>query len=54
MDLASASVTADDYGTAFPNSRKVYDEKHVQTADGGVTIRVPAREVSLSGGECGV
>ncbi len=42
-----------DYTTAFPNSRKVYDERAVPVvADGApVTIRVPMREVSLSGGE---
>ena len=39
------------YGTAFPNSHKIYDEHSVQTAHGPVTVRVPMREVSLSGGE---
>jgi phosphomethylpyrimidine synthase len=33
-----------EYGAAFPNSRKVY-------VDGGHGIRVPMREISLSGGE---
>ena len=33
-----------DYGTAFPNSRKVYLE-------GSRGVRVPMREISLSGGE---
>ena len=50
MSTASTRMSAD-YGTAFPNSRKVYDEKVVATPAGDVTIRVPAREVALSGGE---
>jgi phosphomethylpyrimidine synthase len=41
----SAAVTpAGDYGEAFPNSRKVYVE-------GPQGIRVPMREIALSGGE---
>src|SRR3954471_10085250 len=42
-----------DFSTAFPNSRKVYDERPARlTGDGPeVTLRVPAREVELSGGE---
>jgi phosphomethylpyrimidine synthase len=43
-----------DFASAYPNSRKVYDERAVPlTRDGGepVTLRVPMREVSLSGGE---
>jgi phosphomethylpyrimidine synthase len=40
-----------DYGEAFPNSRKVYDEKTVTTPHGEVAIRAPMREVTLSGGE---
>src|SRR3954463_13242011 len=42
-----------DFATAFPNSRKVYDERLARlTGDGPeVTLRVPAREVELSGGE---
>jgi phosphomethylpyrimidine synthase len=45
-----------DFVTAFPNSRKVYDERPARlTADGlETTLRVPAREVELSGGECAV
>ncbi|HWK88960.1 MAG TPA: phosphomethylpyrimidine synthase ThiC, partial [Longimicrobium sp.] len=39
-----ASPVSGDYGEAFPNSRKVYVE-----GCGG--IRVPMREISLSGGE---
>jgi len=39
-----SSVAASDYGEAFPSSRKVY-------VDGSRGIRVPAREIQLSGGE---
>ena len=35
--------TTTDYGTAFPNSRKVHVE--------GARVRVPMREITLSGGE---
>ncbi|HEY7768118.1 phosphomethylpyrimidine synthase ThiC [Longimicrobium sp.] len=38
------TATAGDYGDAFPNSRKVYVE-------GRHGVRVPMREISLSGGE---
>ena len=47
-----------DYATAFPNSTKTYEESTVAIAssDDGhnpslVTLRVPFREVALSGGE---
>jgi phosphomethylpyrimidine synthase len=45
-DLATNGENAPsgDYGSAFPNSRKVYVE-------GSRGIRVPMREISLSGGE---
>ncbi len=36
-----------DYGHAFPNSRKV----HVETRTGTTQLRVPMREIALSGGE---
>ena len=36
---------------AFPNSRKIYDETFVDTPSGRVALRVPLREVALSGGE---
>ena len=49
MKIAPQTAAAsDDYGTAFPNSTKVYEEKTLPT---GETVRVPSREVSLSGGE---
>ncbi|MFN2445068.1 MAG: phosphomethylpyrimidine synthase ThiC [Vicinamibacterales bacterium] len=38
-----------DYGDAFPGSRKIYEEARVSASD--VVVRVPMREVSLSGGE---
>ncbi len=47
----SPSPASADYGTAFPNSRKVYEEKVVSSTTGEMPIRVPFREVSLSGGE---
>src|SRR5262245_36833281 len=42
-----------DFASAYPNSLKVYDERPVPlTPDGdAVTLRVPMREVALSGGE---
>jgi phosphomethylpyrimidine synthase len=42
-----------DFSSAYPNSRKVYDERTVPLASGAapVTVHVPMREVSLSGGE---
>jgi phosphomethylpyrimidine synthase len=42
-----------DFTTAYPNSRKVYDEPLAHlTADGAETrLRVPMREVALGGGE---
>jgi phosphomethylpyrimidine synthase len=40
----SPSLVAADYGDAFPNSRKVYVE-------GAHDVRVPFREIALSGGE---
>jgi phosphomethylpyrimidine synthase len=48
---AVSSTPSADYGAAFPNSRKVYDEATVVTPHGPVTVRVPMREVTLSGGE---
>src|SRR5256714_3709143 len=44
-----------DFATAYPNSRKVYEDRPARlTADGPeteMTLRVPLREVALSGGE---
>jgi len=44
IDRARPATPAVDYGDAFPNSRKAYVE-------GRHGIRVPMREISLSGGE---
>src|SRR5690349_19906544 len=54
MKTASSVTPCYDYGTAFPGSHKVYDEKSVATPAGPVAIRVPVREVILSGGEAPV
>jgi phosphomethylpyrimidine synthase len=52
MKPASHVPASADYGTAFPNSRKVYDEVPFSNGTSSTsTIRVPVREVSLSGGE---
>jgi phosphomethylpyrimidine synthase len=42
-----------DFASAYPNSHKVYEERPVPLTPGGerVTLRVPMREVALSGGE---
>ena len=42
-----------DFTSAYPNSRKVYDERPVPVTLGGehILLRVPVREVALSGGE---
>jgi hypothetical protein len=46
-------MTMIDFASAYPNSRKVYDERLTPLSPGGepVTLRVPGREVSLCGGE---
>jgi phosphomethylpyrimidine synthase len=51
MKTPAQAPSSLDYGAAFPASRKVYETKAVTTTAGPVTIRVPAREVTLSGGE---
>jgi phosphomethylpyrimidine synthase len=42
-----------DYSSAYPNSRKVFEERTAALAPGGdsITLRVPVREVTLGGGE---
>ena len=42
-----------DFATAYPNSRKVYDERTARiTADGpDIALHIPLREVTLGGGE---
>jgi phosphomethylpyrimidine synthase len=44
QELTAAQDTRSDYGDAFPNSRKAYVE-------GRYGVRVPVREITLSGGE---
>ena len=41
-----------EFAAAYPNSRKVYDERAVALTPGGAstTLRVPVREVSLEQG----
>src|SRR5687767_14258100 len=44
-----------DFAAAYPNSRKVYEERTAQlNAGANVTVHVPMREVALSGGEAPV
>src|SRR5688572_30436867 len=45
-----------DFATAYPNSRKVFDERQASLSPGipPVALQVPAREVSLGGGEAPV
>ena len=49
--MSTKPTPATMYAEAFPNSTKVYEEQAVETADGTVRLRVPMREVALSGGE---
>jgi phosphomethylpyrimidine synthase len=65
MKPTTPAPASADYGVAFPNSRKVYEEVEVSLQSAGrpagagaggsedapLLVRVPAREVSLSGGE---
>ena len=44
MIKPASETTAGDWGEAYPASRKVY-------VDGAAGVRVPMREISLSGGE---
>src|SRR5687768_5257719 len=42
-----------DFSTAYPSSRKVYEERVVPGVAGGleIVLRVPMREVTLGGGQ---
>ena len=51
MSKSTAVPTANTFAEAFPNSTKVFDETFVETPNGRVDLRVPVREVALSGGE---
>ena len=48
---ANGSSTPGDYAEAFPNSFRVHDESSIETPHGPVAIRVPMREVRLTGNE---
>ncbi|HUU36153.1 MAG TPA: phosphomethylpyrimidine synthase ThiC [Vicinamibacterales bacterium] len=48
---ADTIIPSGDYADAYPNSFRVFDESSVATPDGVVPLRVPMREVRLSGGE---
>ena len=54
MPKSTSPVPAGTYAEAFPSSHKVYDEHTVSTPDGDLLIRVPMREVTLTGGEAPV
>ena len=51
MQKSSTVPAANTFAEAYPNSRKVFDETFIDTPHGRVPLRVPVREVSLSGGE---
>ena len=51
MSKSTPVPTANTFAEAFPNSTKVFDESFVDTPHGRVQLRVPVREVTLSGGE---
>src|SRR3954465_14905143 len=44
VDTGGGSADMSDFSSAFPNSTKIY-------VDGGQSVRVPMREIALSGGE---
>ena len=54
MAKSTPVPTANTFAEAFPNSTKVFDEAFVETPNGRVDVRVPVREVTLSGGEAPV
>ena len=54
MSKPTPVPTANTFAEAYPNSAKIFDETFVDTAHGRVQLRVPLREVSLSGGEAPV
>jgi phosphomethylpyrimidine synthase len=54
MHKSTTIPVANTFADAYPNSKKIYDETFVDTPGGRVQLRVPLREVSLSGGEAPV
>ncbi len=51
MSTPGTTTSSGDYADAYPNSFRVHDESSVTTPHGVVPVRVPMREVRLSGGE---
>ncbi len=51
MPKSTTPQPATTYADAFPSSQKVYEEQTVATPGGDVRLRVPVREVTLTGGE---
>ncbi len=51
MSTPGTTTASGDYADAYPNSFRVHDESAVTTPHGVVPVRVPMREVRLSGGE---
>ena len=51
MSKSTTVPSVNTFAEAFPKSTKVYDETFVETPNGRIDLRVPAREVALSGGQ---
>src|SRR5688572_11127213 len=51
MQQSTTVPSASTFAEAYPNSKKIYDDTFVDTPSGRIQLRVPLREVSLSGGE---
>jgi phosphomethylpyrimidine synthase len=51
MSKSTTVPAANTFAEAYPNSTKIFDETSVETPDGRIVLRVPLREVKLSGGE---
>ena len=51
MPKSTTPQPATTYADAFPSSQKVYEEQTIATPGGDVRLRVPVREVALTGGE---
>ncbi|HEX4914401.1 MAG TPA: hypothetical protein VFV51_10600, partial [Vicinamibacterales bacterium] len=51
MQKATTVPAANTFAEAYPNSTKIYDETFVDTPNGRIALRVPLREVTLTGGE---
>jgi phosphomethylpyrimidine synthase len=51
MQKSTTVPAANTFAEAYPNSTKIYDETFVDTPNGRIALRVPLREVALTGGE---